>query len=213
MASSRADRRSVLPGALLAVALAAAPGGAARAQLPQLEAGAPIQVDARSSDFDYKNSTLLFKGVTISQGPLSVQAEEAVATGLDFASSRWTFRGKVRITTADGRLDSNDARVEFADNRIRNALITGGPATFQQKRPDGIARGRANRIEYDFDKGTVRLNGGAWLSDGRNEITGRTLVYDAKDRRILATAAEQGDQRVRITINPQKKPPAGAPKP
>jgi lipopolysaccharide transport protein LptA len=185
----------------------------ASAAAPQLQPNTPINLDARSSDFDYKNGTLVFQGVRIAQGPLSVEADEAVATGLEFDDSRWTFKGNVKITTADGSLTSNEARVQFADNRIKDALITGAPAAFEQKRENGVARGRASRIEYDFGAGTVRLTEGAWLTDGVNEINGRTLVYSMKDQRVLATASEQNSQRVRITINPQQKPRAGAPAP
>jgi lipopolysaccharide export system protein LptA len=215
MASTRARRaagarlHATLAAALVAVLGAVAtPGAPARAAAPQLQPNVPINLDARSSDFDYKNGTLVFQGVRIAQGPLSVEADEAVATGLEFDDSRWTFRGNVKITTADGSLTSNEARVQFADNQIKDALITGAPAAFQQQRENGIARGRASRIEYDFAAGTVRLTDGAWLTDGVNEINGRTLVYSMKDRRVLATASEQSSQRVRITINPQQKKPA-----
>lgn len=189
-------------------ALTLAVAAPAVAQVPRIQPNAPITVDARSSDFDYKKGTLVFKGVRISQGALAVEAEQATATGLEFDDSRWTFEGNVRITTEDGSMQANDARVQFAKNQISNALVTGGPASFEQKRETGVARGRANRIEYDFGKGTVRLSEGAWLSDGKNEITGRTLVYSMRDRRVLATASEQNSERVRITINPQQKPPA-----
>lgn len=194
------------PMLVLALALAFAFGSGMRAYaaVPQLQPNLPITVDAKSSDFDYKNGTLVFQGVRIAQGALSVEADEAVATGLNFDDSRWTFKGNVKITTSDGKLNSNDATVQFAKNEISTALITGGPASFEQKRDDGVARGRANRIEYDFGAGTVRLTEGAWLSDGPNEINGRTLVYSMKDKRVLATAADQGSQRVRITITPKK---------
>lgn len=213
MAATRADRPALPPrrratGATLALALAVSGAAPAFAQVPRVQPDTPITVDARSSDFDYKQGTLVFKGVRIAQGALAVEADQATATGLEFEDSRWTFQGNVRITTEDGSMQANEARVQFAKNQISNALVTGGPASFQQKRADGIARGRANRIEYDFGKGTVRLGEGAWLSDGKNEITGRTLVYSMRDRRVLATASEQNSERVRITINPQQKPPA-----
>jgi lipopolysaccharide transport protein LptA len=205
MAGSRA---SVLSAACVAASLAAAPVYPAS---PQIQSDRPITLDARSSDFDYRNSTLLFKGVKIAQGDLSIEADEATATGLNFADSKWTFRGSVKITMPDGSLASDEARITFAKNEISDALITGKPATFQQQRENGVARGRARRIEYDFGAGTVRLSDGAWLTDGTNEIDGRTLVYSMKDQRVLAAAAEQQDQRVRITINPSK--PGDARKP
>jgi lipopolysaccharide export system protein LptA len=214
MAATRADRPTprcagLRAGLALAIVVAgAAPPFAplACAQVPRVQPNAPITVDARSSDFDYKNGTLVFRNVRISQGVLAVEADRATATGLEFDDSRWTFEGNVRITTEDGSMKANEARVQFAKNQISTALVTGGPASFEQKRETGVARGRANRIEYDFAKGTVRLGEGAWLSDGKNEITGRTLVYSMRDRRVLATASEQNSERVRITINPQQKP-------
>jgi len=49
----------------------------------------------------------------------------------------------------------------------------------------------------------VRLRRDAYLTDGRNDISGETLVYSIRDQRVLANAEEQGDERVHITINPR----------
>ncbi|NJO13316.1 MAG: hypothetical protein HC872_07480, partial [Gammaproteobacteria bacterium] len=77
-------------------------------------------------------------------------------------------------------------------------------ASFEQKLENGdTARGRADDIEYDFDEATVRLSRDAYLTDGRNDISGETLVYSIRDERVLANAEEQGDERVHITINPR----------
>ncbi len=90
-------------------------------------------------------------------------------------------------------------------------MRTGSPATFSQQRGRQAAQGRAERIDYDLATGRVRLSGGAWLSDGNNEITGSTLVYSMREERVVAEAGEQGGQPVRITINP--KAPPGEPVP
>jgi lipopolysaccharide transport protein LptA len=178
----------------------------------------PISLDAASSDFDYKNNTLRFRQVRIVQGTVQVEAEEATATGLNFENSRWEFRGNVRIHVEGGSLTSNEAEVTFVNNQIAKALITGTPATFEQKLKDtaDIAKGRAGRIEYDFTAGSVQLVEDAYLTDGRNDIHGQTLVYSIRDQRVLAEASAQGQERVRITINPrnmeeEKKPEADRP--
>jgi lipopolysaccharide transport protein LptA len=163
----------------------------------------PVQVDASSSEFDYKNNVLVFHNVQITQGDIRVRSDLARATGLDFAKSRWQFDGKVRIDVTDGFLTSDAATVTFADNRIARADITGSPAKFEQQRQDKLARGRAERIDYDFSASTVKLSGNAWLSDGRNEITGQTLLYSMQDQRVSARPGDQGDGRVRITITPE----------
>jgi lipopolysaccharide transport protein LptA len=198
--------------AATAFAASAAPGAGAAPVAPgnlglQLADDQPIKLDAGSSDMDVKNNTLVFHAIRIAQGGLAVEADEATATGLDFKDSHWVFRGNVRITVPDGFLLSDEARVAFAANAIATADATGSPASFEQKRERGVARGRGRRIEYDFGAGTVRLLDDAWLSDGDNEITGRTLLYSLRDQRVRANAEEQGSERVRITINPRKAEP------
>lgn len=188
----------------------AAPAGAVRP--PQLDDSQPIQLDADSSDFDYKNSRLVFHGVRISQGTLALEADEGVATGLDFKDSQWLFTGHVRITVPDGALQSDQAKLAFAANLITSAEITGSPASFEQKRNKAIARGRATHIQYQPGAGTVRLTDDAWLSDGNNEISGQTLVYNLREQRVLANPEEQGSQRIHITINPKKTEPKAEPK-
>ena len=186
------------------------------------DAQAPINLEAASSDFDYRNNTLLFKRVKITQGTLTVEAQEASATGLEFVNSQWTLKGQVRITVPDGKLTSDTATVSFKDNQIVRAQIRGGPATFEQRleKTNQLAQGRAESIEYDVRNGTVQLSGQAWLSDGQNEIRGSKLIYDIGRQRVAANPGETEPGGVRITINPkepagQKKPvpPAEAPPP
>jgi lipopolysaccharide transport protein LptA len=172
----------------------------------------PIKLDAASTEVDYRTSTLVFRDVIISQGNTRIQAEHARATGLNFANSRWTFDGKVRIDGEQhGSLRSDQATVEFRDNHITRATITGKPAEFEQKRADSeqLARGHADEIVYDVNEGTVRLSQEAWLTDGQNEISGPLLVYNLREQRWQASGAPGTDERVRITIMPRSTPGAG----
>src|SRR5262245_18367560 len=138
----------------LALALSAACAFVVHAAGPR-QSDLPISLDAASSDFDYKNNTLRFKQVRIVQGTVRVEAQEATATGLNFENSRWEFHGNVRIDVEGGSLTSDEAQVTFVNNQIATAVITGAPATFEQKlkESDDIAKGRAGRIEYDFTAG------------------------------------------------------------
>ena len=119
---------------------AAPPGAAAAGPTRQL----PITVDAASSEVDYGTNTVVFTQVVISQGQMRVQADHAHASGLNFANSRWTFEGHVRIDADPrGSLRADQAVVEFRDNRIMRATASGKPAEFEQPRPDSqqMARG------------------------------------------------------------------------
>ncbi len=180
--------------------------GAAAMRVAQERAQLPIQVEARSSDFDYQNGVLVFDAITITQGQIRITADRAVASGLDFEESSWEFSGSVRITMPEGALASDTARVRFTGGQIASATVTGAPATFEQQRKEEHAQGRANRIDYDLGRGAVELAGEAWLFDGRTEITGATLVYSTANQRVIS------QEPVVITIQPEDKPPE-TPKP
>jgi lipopolysaccharide transport protein LptA len=201
-------------GAAPAAAAAAPPAAATAAPAPSPSAAAgqlPVTVDAASSEVDYRTNTVVFSDVVISQGTMRVQADHAHASGLNFANSRWTFEGHVRIDAEPrGSLRADQAVVEFRDNRILRATATGKPAQFEQVRADSqqLARGHANQIVYDVTEGTVRLSEDAWLTDGANEISGPLLVYNIRAQRVQAAAQSGSDQRVHIVIQPQGSPAA-----
>jgi len=214
MARSPPCRKApLLAAALLSAAVAPAVGAADAAAPP---APQPVQqtinLDAASTEVDGRTNTLVFTDVVISQGATRVQAEHARATGLNFANSRWTFDGKVRIDAElHGNLRSDQATIEFRDNHIARATVTGKPAEFEQKRTDSeqLARGHAGEIVYDLSDGTVRLADDAWLTDGQNEISGPSLLYNIREQRVQAAASPGTDQRVHITITPHVAPAPG----
>lgn len=208
----KAPRRATSPAQRAACVLAALAAGSVAAQpatgLPPGNSEQPITLEAASSDFDYRNNSLQFTRVHITQGDLDVTAQQASATGLEFENSEWRLTGQVTIRVPGGMLRSDEARVQFRNNEIVRAAIRGSPADFEQQlREDGqLARGRASAIDYDVKQRTVQLQGDAWLSDGRNEIAGSTLVYDIARERVQANPGQRDPRGVRITINPPKKP-------
>lgn len=163
----------------------------------------PITVEAAGSDLDYKNGRVVLRQVSIVQGDTRVRARQATATGLEFENSRWLFEGEVSIEAPEGSLASDTASVSFLDNTIQRAEVEGTPARFERVDATRSVSGRAARIDYDLVAGTVRLTGEAWISDGENQIVGSALVYSIAEQRVLAEAAEQGGQPVRITIQPR----------
>jgi lipopolysaccharide transport protein LptA len=188
--------------ALFALALPALQAIAARVEQPA------ISLDAQSSELDYKNNNLIFRKVRITQGNMSVAADQAQATGLDFENSRWVFRGNVKITMDQGQLTSDEAEITFVKKLLAKSVVKGNPAAFEQRiaKTGKLAQGRAEIIDYDVAKGVVHLSKSAWLSDGQNEIRGESLKYNVLAQSIVAEAAEQGSQRVHIIITPPANP-------
>jgi lipopolysaccharide transport protein LptA len=195
MAASSSKR---LAAALLAASALAA-GAQQREQMP-------VQLKAASLNFDTQKGLVEYGTVEITQGDMRISADRAVTTGLDFKDSSWEFSGTVRITMPDSALASDTARVRFTGGEIASALVTGGPATFEQQRKEERSEGHANRIDYDLKRGTVEFTGDAWLKDSRTEVTGATLVYSTVTQRVIS------EKPVVITIQPNEAP-ATAPKP
>lgn len=186
----------------------------APAHLAARNAQQPIDLQAASSDFDYKNNSLRFRRVKITQGAMQISAQEATASGLNFDNSEWKFTGDVQILVPDGKLASNTAQVSFQNNQIVMAVVKGTPASFEQKLKDKdqLAQGKAESIEYNVQASTVQLVGQAWLSDGPNQIRGNTLIYDIGKQRVVANPNEKDPGGVHITITPQNPPPAPTPR-
>jgi lipopolysaccharide transport protein LptA len=180
-----------------------------------------IEVKADSFDADYKSNATQLKNVVISQCDIRVEAKHASATGLNFDNTRWTFDGDVRIDAENrGSLRSNQAIVEFQNNQIAKATITGDPAEFEQRRSDTgqPARGHAKEIVYEVGPGTVRLKGDAWLIYGSTEAKASSLIYDIRQENVQGAAQPGDNERVHIRISPKKTPDAkpgdaNAPKP
>jgi lipopolysaccharide transport protein LptA len=171
-----------------------------------------IVVDAVPVDVNYRDNTAVLRDVVITQGATRIEAAEAhVKGGLDFENGEWTISGNVRIRAEGGNLRADKAVVQFRDNVISRATITGSPAEFEQLRKDGrTSKGRAPTIDYETAGGTVSFREDAWLSDGCNEMTAKELVYNVKAQRLQNQAVGSSTTpgaggRVRIVIQPQSQ--------
>jgi lipopolysaccharide transport protein LptA len=199
MAASIPKAASILAAvALLALALPTLNAVAAHVEQQS------ILLDAQYTEMDLKNNNLIYRKVRISQGNMSVAADQAQATGLDFENSRWVFRGNVKITMEQGQLTSDEAEITFAKKILSKAIVNGKPAAFEQRiaKTGKLAQGRADSIDYDVTKNVVHFSKNAWLSDGQNEIRGESLKYNVLAHNIVAEGSEQGSQRVHIIITP-----------
>jgi lipopolysaccharide transport protein LptA len=174
----------------------------------------PIDVTAQYEEIDGKNKSIFLRKVRIAQGNMTLTADQGQVNGTGvenaFDNSVWVFKGAVKVTMDQGVLISDEARVTFSNKVLSNAVVTGKPASFQQKiaKTDKIAHGHADSIEYDVTKGIIRLTKDAFLDNGQFEVHGESLKYDVAKQVSSAEASEQGSQRVHIIITPPPKSPA-----
>lgn len=185
--------------------LLAGPAGPAVAQ-----PGA-IVLDADTTEFDRRSGHVFFTAVRIQQADIVITADRAESADLDFADSNWTFSGSVRIATGMGEIDSASAVLAFRDHRLVRATALGEPARFRREVMDGKARtvvGTAGHIEFDTSAREIALTEQAVVRDGAREVSGGRLVYRLDEDRLIASADESGDERVRIVIEPPETQPA-----
>lgn len=186
--------------------LLALPASAAKAPALGTE---DIHLSADLLDSDARNDEHVMTGnVRITQGAMSMQADQATVNGLQSESSRWQFERNVHIRTAEADLKSSSADAVFAAGRIAEATVHGTPATFEQlnaETADKNVHGRARTIEYDFAKGLVKMTQDVWFSYGGNEFRGDTVIYNLNDERVTVNPGggnNNGGGRVNITIKP-----------
>ena len=192
---------------------------------------------AADGGFDYRRDKVLLLAVVIYEcgSPLRIEAARAEASSLDFDNSTWTFTGAVKVRMAQGDLAADNATAKFTQQKLAIATFNGAPATFDQRAAiadlaaaEGAgaplagaplasavtAHGHARTIVYNQTPGEVQLIGDAWLSNGCNELSGDTVIYNLLQKSVSGPAATGPGGRVHGVIRPQCKPaalPGGAP--
>ena len=162
-----------------------------------------VSLDAEWSSFDRQTNTMMFRGLRIAQGNFMIEADEAVASDLDFDRSEWEFNGNVRIGMDTAVIESTRAEVLFETHDLLILELQGDPARFRDENPERgePITGGAEMLRYESAGGTLRMTGGAWLSEGPNEFSGCDLIYDIGEKKITSGSSECGEPVV-ITILP-----------
>jgi lipopolysaccharide transport protein LptA len=175
--------------------------GIANAQLSDLRL--PISLDAESTDYDGKNSMLMFKGLRLSQGNIGIEADEGRASKLDFEDSVWRFTGNVIIDVENGHIECQSADLRFISHQLTVADIVGAPATFEMQREgsDETTYAEAGKLRYDLVAGTIEFSENATITEAGNKISSSYLVYNILEQRINASSDDEN--RVKIIYTPR----------
>lgn len=177
---------------------------AAIAQVTDLDLRLPWDIDAESTSFDGKTSMIVFKGLRLSQGRVSIEADEGRATNAEDEDGSWRFAGNVVIDIENGHIECEAADLTFVEYQLRQAIVTGSPATFELKRSgsDDVTYAEAGRLLYNVDAAIVEFSDDATINEGGNQISSNYLVYNIAEQRIDADSKGSEDGRVRITYTP-----------
>ena len=187
----------------LLAALALLPG-VASAQVTDLDLRLPWDIDAESTSFDGKTSMIIFRGLRLSQGRISIDADEGRASNTEGEDGFWQFSGNVVINVDNGRIVCETADLRFAEYQLKQATVSGSPATFELQRPctNDVTYAEAGKLFYDVVEGVIEFSEDATINEAGNQISSNFLVYDINEQRINAESSGSVDDRVRITYTP-----------
>ncbi|CAM4066915.1 lipopolysaccharide transport periplasmic protein LptA [Psychrobacter arenosus] len=135
-----------------------------------------------------------------SNEPIKLLADKATYSERTGVTS---YSGNVIITQGTLRLTANNITVNLSQSRsINSAVATGSPATMQQvvTKEKGLAKGQANKIDYNAVSGIITLTGNAKLVQNGASFAGNVIRYSLKAGDVEATAG--GNQRVELVFPP-----------
>ena len=114
-----------------------------------------------------------------------------------------SYSGTVVITQGTFKMSADNITVNLSEGRsINSAVATGRPATMQQvvTQEKGLAKGQANKIDYNAVNGIITLTGNARLVQNGASFAGNVIRYSLKAGDVEATAG--GNQRVELVFPP-----------
>lgn len=114
-----------------------------------------------------------------------------------------SYSGNVIITQGTLKLTADNITVNLSPSRsIDSAVATGRPATMQQiiTQEKGLAKGQANKIDYNAVTGIVTMTGNAKLTQSGASFSGNVIRYSLKAGDVEANAG--GGQRVELVFPP-----------
>jgi lipopolysaccharide transport protein LptA len=165
----------------------------------------PIVIDSVVATIDDTTNTADFTTISVTQGGSRMTAERAQATGVGSKNSRWTFTGRVMITSEQrGSLSADKAIVVYRDGVLDQILATGAPARFEQRRTDSeqADHGQADEITYEVKQATYRLRGRPHISTASGlEMNAPMFLYRVRDGRLQAYS-DNGTRAVHIITKP-----------
>lgn len=162
-------------------------------------------VDSVLANIDDTANAAEFTTISVTQGDTKITAEKAHATDVGSKNSRWTFTGRVTITSEQrGSLWADQAVVVYHDGVLDQILATGAPVRFEQRRTDSQKgdHGQAGEITYEAKQETVRLKGHPQISTASGlELSAPMFLYHVRQGTLQAYS-DSGTQAVHIITKP-----------
>jgi lipopolysaccharide transport protein LptA len=163
----------------------------------------PVVFDSETLTLDRQSNVFRLTKPRITQGDMRIEADRAVATGIDTDDGKWELEGHVRMEVDGIVLEADATTFSFSRQQLTRFDMRGSPASVEdrnsaRRRP---VRGGAASLQYDHTERTLRMAGDAVLYRGQNTIRSCSMVYDFDDESFeSADSPDCSDNRMRITV-------------
>lgn len=157
-------------------------------------------------------TTLSFSALGLSTPALSLQSDrnqpitiDANTAERDELAGTTTYAGNVEMAQGSMRINADKIVIYNTKDKVTKIIARGKPAAYQQKpnATEGKVIARANVLEYQIDKETLRLLEGASLQQEGTSLSGNTIEYDVRRSVVKAGSDAKQNQRVRMVIPPK----------
>ena len=195
----------------ISLALTLAAALAAGAQEDQDE---ELQFTSGPLVLDRHTNMMRAQGPRITQGNLSIVADDALATGFEFdEAGEFRLTGNVRIEVDSAVMEADSAVFTFADGRLSRGELEGTPVSFNDidREEQKSIVGSAGKMSYDYAARTLRMTGDASVRLDNREILGCDLIYDFAAERVTSGSASCA-YRVRILPEADEQASAAPPR-
>jgi len=128
---------------------------------------------------------------------------DIVSDALDFDQKQQiaTFTGNVTAHQADTTLHCDTLKIYFTKpgNKLKEIVATGKKVVINLQQKKGICR----KMHYYDNERKIVLSGNPSLDDGKNIITGETIIFYIDEKRSVVKSGR--NKRVKTTIFPGQK--------
>ena len=138
--------------------------------------------------------------------PIHIEADRAMLNEKEEMS---IYEGNVQLRQGSLILQGDSMTVYLADKQVDRIMLTGNPASMQQRRDgsDTDQNAEADSIDYNAAEESVILLGNARIrQNDKEEFSSKRIVISLKDNTVNAGGTDSED-RVRITLQPKSKTP------
>ncbi len=176
-----------------------------------VDSSLPIEMEADTTGADARTGKVSFTNISIRQGPLSILANSAESSTLDFDDSTWTFQGNVKLTAPGSELEASRMTLRFVRKRIERATLAGSPLRYTGSAESGtqvvarsanVAFARNAIASVSLEGSPIELSRAASADSKQMQGKANSMTYDASSDNLELTGdAELGEGANLITGN------------